>query len=895
MHVVHSLSMNQHHKQLSSKQCAIIQQPLPQHGCYTRYMTKSVPRLFQQFQPEHYDLTWDINPDALTFSGTVTVRGKKVGRPSERFSFHQNGLTVTKASITKHDKTGDQTIEVARINNQNSFDEVRLHASGSLKPGNYTVTMEFRGCITRPMNGIYPCFFKHDGQDKKLIATQFESHHAREAFPCIDEPEAKATFALTLITPNSGTALGNTPVKEQKTVEDQLVTSFETTPKMSVYLLAFVYGEIGYQESQTKNGTLVRSYATPDNVASTAYSVDVAVRCLEFFEDFFGVAYPLPKLDMIALPDFSSGAMENWGLVTYRESIMLVDDKSSGIESKQQCALVICHELSHQWFGNLVTMKWWDDLWLNESFANMMEYLSTDALFPEWNIWEQFISHESASAKRRDSLVDVQSVHTDVHHPDEISTIFDPAIVYAKGGTILYMLMNYLGQDAFQTGLQAYFKKHAYGNTTADDLWESLSAASQQDVGAFMRKWVAEPGYPIVDINWRPGTASLTLSQKRFLSDPATEVTDLTPWQVPLATTSQLSQSLLSTSVATLDVPKPEQTLLFNHGGTSYYLPHYEQPAHLQHIVNAIKRHEIDGADRFLLLDNYLLLQRGGISATTELLDLLTAYEDESNETVWGAIAAGIADARRLTDTHDASEEQLDKLIEGLVLELAESLGWDDKPDDSPQTLRLRGLAISLAAGAKTPSIIQEGLERFAKFTHPSDLSASTRGIVYFCGARYGTDADFNKLLALHEAIQNADEKEEIAGGLTSVKKPEHIKQLLALMLTESVKRQDLMHWYVWLLRNRYSRVETWDWLVTNWDWLVEAMQSDKSFGYFPRYCGSVFSTQAELDKFTAFFEPKKDIVALSREITLATQDIQSRVAWRERNEAAVVAWLAKR
>ncbi|HVI60621.1 MAG TPA: M1 family metallopeptidase, partial [Candidatus Saccharimonadales bacterium] len=440
-------------------------------------MSKKVRRLYEQFQPENYQLELSLDREAMIFQGTVVVRGRKVGAPSRRLTFHQKDLKITAATVVKHDKKGDQELPVSRINNQNSLDEVRLHVGEMVYPGDYTVRLEFEGKITKPMNGIYPCFFKDGGKDKKLVATQFESHHAREAFPCIDEPEAKATFDLTLETAAGETVLADTPVKAQKTSGQVQRTTFETTPKMSSYLLAFVFGELGYQEGKTKHGTLVRCYATPDNVPLTAYSVKVAVRCLEFFEDYFGVAYPLKKLDMVALPDFSSGAMENWGLVTYRESIMLVDDKSSSIESKQQAALVIAHELSHQWFGNLVTMKWWDDLWLNESFANMMEYLAVDALYPEWHIWEQFVSHETAIAKRRDSLTDVQPIKCEVRHPDEISSLFDPAIVYAKGGSVLRMLLRYIGEAAFRRGLKIYFDKHRYSNTQADDLWAALSQA----------------------------------------------------------------------------------------------------------------------------------------------------------------------------------------------------------------------------------------------------------------------------------------------------------------------------------------------------------------------------------------------------------------------------------
>lgn len=856
-------------------------------------MSKKVARLYEQFQPEHYNLSLKLDKKNMTFSGSVSVRGKKTGRPSQRLTLHQKELKITTATITKHDKKGDKALLVSRINNQNSFDEVRLHAKDMVYPGNYTVTMTFEGAITRPMHGIYPCFFKHDGKDKKLIATQFESHHAREAFPCIDEPTAKATFDLTLETPAGETVIANTPLKEQQTKGKQLITSFETTPKMSSYLLAFVVGELGYKEAKTKDGVTVRAYATLENLRLTQHGLDETVRILEFFDDYFGVPYPLQKLDLVALPDFAVGAMENWGLMTFREQCMLADPVSSSIESKQLVSLVVAHEISHQWFGDLVTMKWWDDLWLNESFANLMEYVAVDALWPEWHIWEQFVSHETASAKRRDSLADVQPIRTTVNHPDEISTVFDPSIVYAKGGTVLRMLMHHIGESAFRRGLKLYFDKHGYGSTEADDLWRALSEASGQDIAGFMDDWLRRPGYPLVSIDWQPDKPTVKLRQQRFLNDPAAKSDDTTPWQVPLATTHPLSEELLTKKTSPVTVKLAGKTpLIFNHDGTSYFLPHYANSVHLQQIVNGVQTGTVDTIDRLLLLDNYAMLQRGGISTTVELLELLSGYQHEASESVWGAMAIAIGEARKLIEGDEASERSLDDLVQRLVLETAEKLGWEDQPKDDAQTLRLRGLVYSVAASAKSKSILDTGLKHFARFKKPADLSASTRSVVYYLGARYGTAADFRKLLDLYHATSGADEREEIASALTGAKEPKRYQQLIKMLQSEAIRRQDLPHWYIWLLRNRYTRHAVWQWLTSEWAWIEKEFGSDKNYGFFARYPGSVFTRENELEQFQDFFEPKKSIVAMGHDIKLAEAEITSRIAWRARNEAAVKAWL---
>lgn len=855
-------------------------------------MTKAVTRLYEQFQPEHYVLALQPDRESMTFKGHLVLTGKKVGRPSERITLHQKGLKISSATITKHGKKGDQEFSVERINNQASFDEVRLHAGSQLYPGNYTISLDFEGTITTPMHGIYPCSFKHDGIEKKLIATQFESHHAREAFPCIDEPEAKATFDLVLTTPIDETVIANTPVKSQLKDPSGLITSFETTPRMSTYLLAFAYGELGYLESETKAGVLVRTYATPDNVELTRHSLEVAVKALDFFGDYFGTPYPLPKLDMIALPDFSSGAMENWGLVTYREVAMLLDETSGSIENRQYIALVVAHELSHQWFGNLVTMKWWDDLWLNESFANMMEYRAVDDLYPEWHVWEQFVSAEGASAKRRDSLANVQAIHCDVNHPDEISSLFDPSIVYAKGGTVLYMLMHYIGEAVFQKGLSNYFDSYKFSNTQAEDLWKTLSAASGKDVSAFMANWINNPGYPMVTIAWTPGETTAQIAQQRFLSDPTTTAIGASAWQVPLASTAELSETLLAKTAAEVTVVDPSGTVLLNHNGRSYCLPRYTNDLHRQAITDAITDGNLSVIDRLLLLDNYTLLQRGGFASSVELLELVNAYKNEQSENVWGAIAGSVAEIRRLVEGNETIEEKLDSLVQSLVGPLAESLGWDDKAGDDAATLHLRGLIISMAAGAKLKSVLDEGARRFKDFKQPADLSASTRSIVYYVGARYGDSADFNKLLSLHNASSSAEDRDEYAGALTATKDESQFWLLLDMLTGTQIRRQDLMHWYVWLLRNRYARGAAWSWLKSHWEWIEAEYASDKSYSYFARYGGSIFSRQADLDEFNDFFETKKSIVALTRDITLAQQEIKSRIAWRQRNEQSIIDWL---
>lgn len=866
-------------------------------------MKKSVVRLFNQFQPRHYDISLTINIEKMVFEGEVHIQGRKVGRPSQRITFHQNGLTITDASITKKLRNDEEVLNIVRINNQNSFNEVRLHTLNKIIPGEYNVVLKFNGHITQQMDGIYPCFFKHEGQDKILIATQFESHDARKAFPCIDEPEAKATFKLTLITNENLTVLSNTPIEDQSTITKNDSTLqkviFQTTPKMSSYLVAFICGELSYHERLTKNGVKIKAYATPDNVSLTDYGLEVAVKALDFFADYFNIKYPLDKLDMVALPDFSSGAMENWGLVTYRETAMLIDQQSSNIETKQYVALVICHELSHQWFGNLVTMKWWNDLWLNESFANLMEYRAVNAIYPEWNIWQTFINQEAAQAKKRDSLTDVQPIRTEVRHPDEITTLFDGAIVYSKGGSVLYMLMNYIGEETFRTGLEKYFTKHQYNNTEAEDLWAALSNVSNKDISQFMSAWLNWPGFPLVDINWSPDSQILTLKQQRFLNNPNISDPKNSIWPVPLRPSSVIKYDLFDQKEASLDIKNEvnniKEPLIFNDNGQSYYLPLYSNKKHFNSIMNDIKKEKISPINRQLIIDNYILFQRGGFAKTSDLLDIILSYANEKEENVWNTIAAALSEIRRLIENNTKPEENLNKLIIKLIEPLISSLGWQDRLSDNASTLRLRSLIYLMAAAAQDKNVIDEAIQKFKNFKTPKNLNPTIRQVVYFCAIRYGSEEDFQKLYKLYLSPTNtADEKEEIAASLTMTRESKLYSKLFDLIKSQEVRRQNIIQWYSWLLQNRYSRQATWEWMTENWVWLTEQLKGDKAYSYFPRIAANVFSRQHEKILYINFFNDKKNDISLSRDIELGLQDIAGRIDWRNRNENEIINWLNK-
>lgn len=856
-------------------------------------MSKKVKRLFENFQPQHYKLELHPERDHMTISGTVTIEGKKTGRPSQRLTFHQKGLTIDEATITKKDKKGEQSLTVTRINHQRTFDEVRLHTEELLYGGQYRVTLRFSGKISDGMHGIYPCYYELDGKRRSLIATQFESHHAREAFPCIDEPEAKATFDLTLLSPIGEAVVGNMPITSQLEKNGLLVTNFETTPKMSTYLLAFVYGDMHCKETATKDGVRVRVWGTAAQPAeSFDFALEISKRTIEFYNDYFDTPYPLAKCDHVALPDFSSAAMENWGLITYREPYLLVNPHTTGQSMREVVSLVIAHETSHQWFGNLVTMKWWDELWLNESFANVMEYVAVNALFPEWEIWNTFVTQEGLSSQRRDCIAGVQSVRSEVRHPDEIGTLFDPSIVYAKGGRLLNMLMKYLGETDFRKGLKIYFTKHAYGNTAGADLWQALSEASGKDVAAFMDPWLTRSGFPAVTVE--QSATELKLSQSHFLLDPA-KADSSRYWPVPLLSDAAGVPDLLEGPDLTCTLPTSDFVLI-NKGAVGHYIVRYAKPEHAAYVASLVDAERVGVAERLMLLSDSSMLARAGFQSFAQTLELLEHYVKEDSEPVWDIILLITADCRRFIDIDEELEAPLKALIRQLIQPQYDRLGWEEKPNEPSHDVKLRATIIALGIYAEHPDIVAEALRRFKAYkTNDTAIPSELRSIVFGAAIRQGASGAFTYLLELEEKTSNVDLKQDLISALPLTRVTKEIEQLLERIKNSTkVRAHDVDHWLVNLLRNRYSRPQAWDWLRAHWSWVEETFDGDKSYDYFPRYAASAFNTRDLLEEYKAFFEPKQEQAALARNIAMGIEELTTRVIWLERDVDSVKAYLQK-
>ena len=843
---------------------------------------QAVEHYIETFVPEHYDLFLDLSRETKTFSGKVTITGQA---KSDRISLHQKDLEIASVEVAGQDRP-------FTVDNENEALHIELAEVGQVE-----LVLAFSGKITDNMTGIYPSYYTVDGVKKEVLSTQFESHFAREAFPCVDEPEAKATFDLALRFDQAAgeLALSNMPEIDVEHRKESGIWRFETTPRMSSYLLAFVAGDLQGVTATTKNGTLVGVYSTKAHPLSNLdFSLDIAVRSIEFYEDYYGVKYPIPQSLHIALPDFSAGAMENWGLVTYREVYLVVDENST-FASRQQVALVIAHELAHQWFGNLVTMKWWDDLWLNESFANMMEYVCVDAIEPSWNIFEDFQTSGVPAALKRDATDGVQSVHVEVKHPDEINTLFDSAIVYAKGSRLMHMLRRWLGDADFTKGLRAYFEKHQYGNTIGGDLWNALGQASGLDVAAFMDSWLEQPGYPVLTATVENDV--LKISQKQFFIGEHEDKNRL--WVVPLNSNWKGLPDTLETE--SIEIPgyaallaENKTALRLNTENTAHYITDYQGEL-LDAILSELV--ELDNTSKLQIVQERRLLAEAGHVSYADLLPVLDKLAKEESYLVVAAVSQVISALERFIDEGTEAEKAFNTLVAKLARHNYERLGFEPKDGESDEDELVRQLTISMMIRSNDEEASQVASQIFA--AHKENLAglpAVIRSQVLINEIKHHETKDLvATYLDLYIHATDAVFKRQLAAALAYSTDAENIQTLLATWKDKFVvKPQDLSAWYLQFLGHQATQETVWVWARENWDWIKAALGGDMSFDSFVIFPSHIFKTEQRLAEYKAFFEPQLSDLALSRNISMGIKDIAARVELIIREKAAVEAVVAQ-
>ncbi|GAT17994.1 M1 family metallopeptidase [Secundilactobacillus silagei] len=833
----------------------------------------AIKHFYETFQPSHYDLYLDINRETKLISGKTTITGNAT---DTNISLNQKFLQVTavEADGQAVEFTMDQPAEAIRINLK--------------KAGQTTLTVTYTAPLTDSMMGIYPSYYEVNGEKKQIIGTQFETTFARQAFPSIDEPEAKATFDLAIkFDEHPGeTIISNMP--EART--ENGVHYFDTTMKMSTYLIAFAFGELQSKTTKTKSGVTVGVFGTKAHKANELdFALDIAKRSIEFYEDFYQTKYPLPHSWQLALPDFSAGAMENWGLVTYREAYLLLDPDNTSLEMKQLVATVIAHELAHQWFGDLVTMKWWDDLWLNESFANMMEYVAVDAIEPDWHIWEMFQTSDVPMALNRDATDGVQSVHVSVEDPAEIDALFDSAIVYAKGARMLVMVRALLGDDALRKGLKKYFEAHQYGNATGADLWSALGEASGLDIGAIMNSWLEQPGYPVVDASVENG--ALMIRQHQFFIGDGKDTGR--QWQIPLNSNDKQAPVIFKDDELSLgkysDVRQQlGEPFRVNVGNSSHFIVHYDDT-----LLDDILAHldKLDAITQLQLLQDLRLLAEGRQVSYASIVPLLQRFADSKATVVITALYVMANNLKKFVTPDSDEEKALQRLFDRLSHAQVQRLGWLPVAGESNDDQLARPTVLSAALYAQNHDAIAVAHQIFTdNQTQLASLSADIRGLVLSNEVKhYGSEKLFNQLLTTYTQTSDASYKSSIRAALTSTPDAALIQKMIAQFENADViKPQDLRGWFRGVLANAHGEQAAWDWIRNDWQWLEDTVGGDMEFATYITVITGAFKTAKRLSEFKTFFEPKLNTPGLTREITMDIKIIESRVALVEAEKSAV-------
>ncbi|EFG55843.1 peptidase [Lactobacillus amylolyticus] len=823
----------------------------------------AVKRVYETFHPEHYNLFIDVNRKNKKISGTSTVTGdaqEKTVLISQKFM---------KVSSVKAD---GQDVPFT-VSDEDEAIKIELG-----KTGKTTIAIAYTAPLTDTMMGIYPSYYELNGEKKQIIGTQFETTFARQAFPCVDEPEAKATFSLALKWDEQPGEIALANMPEEK-VEDG-VHYFKETVRMSSYLVAFAFGDLQSKITETKDGVKIGVFATKAHKAKELdFALEIAKEAIEFYEDFYQTKYPLPNSWQLALPDFSAGAMENWGLVTYREAYLLLDPDNTSLEMKKLVATVITHELAHQWFGDLVTMKWWDNLWLNESFANMMEYLSVDALKPEWHIWEMFQTSEAPAALGRDATDGVQPIQMKINDPADIDSAFDAAIVYAKGSRMLVMVRALLGDDALRKGLKYYFDHHKYGNATGDDLWDALSTATDLDIGKIMQSWLEQPGYPVVTAKVAEN-GHLVLSQKQFFIGEGKDV-DRT-WQIPLNANFDAPKIMSEKELDLGDYKtlreKAGHPLRVNVGNNSHFIVKYDDTL-MKDIMSDLD--DLDPIAKLQLLQDLRLLAEGKQISYAEIVPLLTKFADSKSGLVINALYTTAAKLRQFVDPDSDEEKNLKKLYDKLSKEQVARLGWMPKKGESDDDIQIRPYELSASIYAGNSDSIKAAHKLFEENEDNLEaLNADVRPYVLINEVKnFGSHNLMAKLIKEYQRTADASYKADLRNAATNTTDPAEINKLIEYFEdADVIKPQDLRGWFAGVLSNHKGEQAAWDWIRKDWDWLDKTVGGDMEFATFVQVISRVFRTPARLKEFKEFFEPKLNVQLLKREIQMDTKVIETRV-----------------
>ncbi len=756
--------------------------------------------------PINYDLEFEPDFNTFTFKGKEKIL-VKISQPTRQIVLNAAELKIRECTVVSNKK---KLKAKTRLDEKNEELVVSLPDKISDKA---IVSIDFVGTLNDKLVGFYRSKYENKGKERYLATTQFEAADARRAFPCWDEPEAKATFDVSLLVGGHLTAISNMPVISKKRVGRKILFKFDRTPVMSTYLLYLGVGDFEFLQGRVGR-TLVRIVTTRGKKEQGRMALVFTKQFLSYFQKYFKISYPLPKLDMIAIPDFASGAMENWGAITFRETVLLYDPKTSSTDTLQHIAEVVAHELAHQWFGNLVTMKWWNDLWLNESFATFMATKAVDKIYPQWDFWDQFLISEMTGGLSLDSLKSSHPIDVDVKSPSDVRQIFDE-ISYNKGGSVLLMLENFIGRENFRSGLHNYLKKHEYANATTEDLWNSLGSASRKPVRQMMNSWVRQIGYPIIDAT--AVDSKIKLSQKRFLLENSSKQLRGN-WIIPISvrTEEEVATKMMRGHTT---IPYAGEWFKVNDGQKGFYRVRYDEDS-LENLGRLVEEKRISNLDRWSIHNDLTAFVLSNQYPLKHYLDFVRHYEEEDDYVVLSDLV-GFLNFLYVTLSEEKFWDEIKEFNQYFMNVVFHRMGWDPVKGEKPTQALLRNTLISSLGKLDDKEICEEAKRRFSNLLKHNSLNPDLRSAVYSTVAWSGDLKTYQQLVAMYHKASTQEEKVRLLGSLANFKEKKLLARTLAFTLSKEVRTQNLFVPIARMITNPYGKELIWPWIRKNWKDLV--------------------------------------------------------------------------
>ncbi|XP_012945740.1 puromycin-sensitive aminopeptidase [Aplysia californica] len=872
-------------------------------------MSTSEKTLFKRLPtdvvPQLYEVT--LKPDLveLTFQGWEVVH---LMVKSVTSSITVNGFEITVSEASLSGKDSGKTL-VPEIEHQPNEEKILFHFSEGLQPGEYLLKLQFTGSLNDQLRGFYRNkYTTPSGEQRYGAGTHFEATGARRAYPCWDEPAVKAKFVFTLVVPQDRLALSNMPVEEEKPSPenpDLRMVKFEPTPTMSTYLTAFVVGEYDCVEDTTSNGVPVRVFTPVGKKEQGRFALEVATKALSYYEWYFDVPYGLPKLDLITLSEFPIGAMENWGLVTYRETCLLVDSVHSSALTRQRVAVVVAHELSHNWFGNLVTMEWWTDLWLKEGFATWIEYQCVASLYPEMDVWMTFINGDQAYALKLDALSTSHPVEVEVGHPGEIDEIFD-GISYCKGACLIRMLQSHIGDEAFRKGMKLYLNRHKFSNTNTSNMWAAMSESSGEDVGQLMDSWTKQMGFPLIKVEEVIDTNSeqrqVVLSQEKFTSQVPSgdEAKSSARWRVPYSITTARSpekpvvKGVLADGSVTLTVPDcaPGDWIRVNPGQFMFYHVQYS-PEALQRFLPALISNVLGPVDRLGLLTDLLALCRANYINAVDVLRLTKSYRSEKNFAVCSKLTSALADlGSQIQQLTEGSFSRYKTFVCDSLRDTGERLGWEAQSGEDHGDKMLREQVLTRLGRSGEEKVKEEAFRRFeAHFAGQQVLSGDIKAPVYTTVLTHGGKAVFEKMLQLYDREDSLEEKNRIGRLLGCVSDAELIQSVLKFALSDKVRNQDSVAVLGGVRASLQGKELLWSFVKENWSELYRRYGTSTMLSGLIKVLTEGVGCADQAADIEKFFKSHK-AKAAERAIQQGLEHISSNVAFLRKQGSSILEFL---